>query len=61
MGVDCSGVDSARDRLFVRGAQQGRERHFEVDLAVHGAGRVPEIDDLDLAAAGVKRERPASW
>jgi glutathione reductase (NADPH) len=23
------------------------------DMAVHGAGRVPEIDDLDLAAAGV--------
>lgn len=25
------------------------------DLVVHGAGRVPEIDDLDLAAAGVAR------
>jgi glutathione reductase (NADPH) len=26
-------------------------------MAVHSAGRIPEIDDLDLAAAGVKRER----
>ncbi|MGA7897359.1 MAG: NAD(P)/FAD-dependent oxidoreductase [Nitrososphaeraceae archaeon] len=26
------------------------------DLVVHGAGRVPEIDDLDLGAAGVERE-----
>ena len=27
------------------------------DLVVHGAGRVPEIDDLDLEAAGVERGR----
>jgi hypothetical protein len=25
------------------------------DMAVHGAGRVPEIDDLELEAAGVER------
>jgi len=30
---------------------------FEADLVVHGAGRVPEIDDLDLETAGVKREK----
>ncbi|MGH9862089.1 MAG: dihydrolipoyl dehydrogenase family protein [Candidatus Acidiferrales bacterium] len=28
----------------------------EADLVVHGAGRVPEIDDLNLGAAGVERE-----
>ena len=26
-------------------------------MAVHGAGRVPELDDLDLDRAGVKREK----
>ena len=57
LGVDVLGVDSARDRLVVRGMQGGQERRFETDVAVHGAGRVPEIDDLELAAAGVKRER----
>jgi glutathione reductase (NADPH) len=34
----------------------GQERRFEADIAVHGAGRVPEIDDLDLETAGVARE-----
>jgi len=29
---------------------------FEAELVVHGAGRVPEIDDLNLAAAGVQVE-----
>ncbi|MGH7277539.1 MAG: FAD-dependent oxidoreductase, partial [Candidatus Rokuibacteriota bacterium] len=35
--------------------QRGTERRIETDMAVHSAGRVPEIDDLDLAAAGVER------
>ena len=38
----------------MHGAQ---EYTVEADLVVHAAGRVPEIDDLDLAAAGVAREK----
>src|SRR5437764_477735 len=45
------------DRLVVRATQRGTERRFEVDMAIHSAGRVPEIDDLDLATAGVEREK----
>jgi glutathione reductase (NADPH) len=55
--VEVSAVEATDSGLVVRGLQQGRERSFEADLAVHGAGRVPELDDLDLDAAGVKRER----
>jgi pyruvate/2-oxoglutarate dehydrogenase complex dihydrolipoamide dehydrogenase (E3) component len=33
-----------------------QERHFQADMAVHGAGWVPEIDDLALETAGVARE-----
>ena len=29
----------------------------EADIAVHGAGRIPDIDALDLAAAGVEHSR----
>jgi len=29
----------------------------KADLAVHGAGRIPDLDALDLEAAGVKRSR----
>ncbi len=32
-------------------------RTIEADLAVHGAGRAPEIDELDLEAAGIERNR----
>jgi len=57
LGIDVAGVDATGKGLVVRGAGSGGERRFEADMAVHGAGRVPEIDDLDLEVAGVKRER----
>jgi glutathione reductase (NADPH) len=55
--VDVRGVEAIGDHLLVRGLQRGAERSFETDLAVHGAGRVPEIDDLDLDAGGVKHDK----
>nr|WP_263641855.1 FAD-dependent oxidoreductase [Microbispora cellulosiformans] len=30
---------------------------FEADVVVHAAGRAPEVDDLDLSAAGVEFDR----
>lgn len=44
------------DRFVVTASGNGEEQRFEADMVVHGAGRVPEIDDLDLAAAGVERD-----
>jgi len=55
--TEVRGVDAAAGGLVVRGARRGGEVTFETDLVVHGAGRVPELDALDLDAAGVKRER----
>ncbi len=46
-------VERAGNRLSVRASTQAGDQAFEADLVVHGAGRVPEIDDLDLDAAGV--------
>ena len=34
-----------------------QEQMVEADLAVHAGGRVPEIDDLDLEAAGVAHQK----
>ncbi len=38
----------------VHAVAEGSEREFEADLVVHGAGRVPEIDDMHLAEAGLE-------
>ena len=35
----------------------GKHESYEADLVVHAAGRVPDLDTLDLAAAGVERDK----
>jgi glutathione reductase (NADPH) len=57
LNTDARGLDAAGGGVVVRGLQNGSERRFEADMAVHGAGRVPDIDDLDLDVAGVKRDK----
>jgi glutathione reductase (NADPH) len=57
LNTDVLGIDETAGRFTVRGRQNGVERQFEAELAVHGAGRVPDIDDLDLAVANVAREK----
>jgi len=50
-------VEKINDQLIVRASTKAAEKTFEADLVVHGAGRVPDIDDLDLDKAGVAREK----
>ena len=46
-------IEKSSDGLTVRAAANGKEALFEAALAVHAAGRVPDLEPLDLAAAGV--------
>ena len=57
LNTEVRGLDAAGGGVVVHGLQNGSERRFEADMAVHGAGRVPDIDDLDLDVAGVKRDK----
>ena len=57
LGVEVRAVEHDGGRLVVRGTRSGQEVRFQTDLAVHGAGRAPQLDDLDLETAGVKREK----
>jgi glutathione reductase (NADPH) len=43
--------------LCVTASAPGAELAVEADMVVHAAGRVPDVDDLDLAAGGVERYR----
>jgi glutathione reductase (NADPH) len=52
-----AGVERTPSGLAVVGRSGGSEHRFEADLVIHGAGRMPDLDDLDLAAGGVTRER----
>jgi glutathione reductase (NADPH) len=47
-----------KDRAFVACASTPHgDREFMADLVVHGAGRVADLDDLNLAAAGVEADK----
>jgi len=48
-------IERQGTHLLVHAQTPGQEQTIEADLVVHAAGRVPEIDDLDLETAGIAR------
>lgn len=57
--VEVSAIEKSADKFTVNASTGSGKKAFEADLVVHGAGRVPEIDDLDLAVAGVQLKSSA--
>jgi len=53
LGTEVMGVEKRSGQLVVRASASGQQRTFEADMVVHAAGRVAEIDDMNLDAAGV--------
>jgi glutathione reductase (NADPH) len=49
-------VEKTTDGFLVHAGSSGREQAIAADLVVHAAGRVPDLDALDLAAAGIRLE-----
>jgi len=54
LGTEAEGIEASSGKFIVHASSSGRKQTFKADLVVHSAGRVPEIDDLDLGAAGVE-------
>jgi len=52
---DVEAIERSGDGLRVHASTLDGSRVFDADLVVHAAGRAPEIDDLDLDAAGIER------
>ncbi len=50
-------IERQGDHSLVHARTGAQEQTVEADLVVHAAGRVPEIDDLELEVAGVAREK----
>lgn len=50
-------VEKVSDHFLVHASSPERKETFEADLVVHGAGRVPEIKDLNLEKAGVQYDK----
>jgi glutathione reductase (NADPH) len=57
LSTEVRGVERSGHGFTVRTGRDGQEQRVEADLVVHGAGRIPELDGLDLEAADVKRDK----
>jgi glutathione reductase (NADPH) len=57
LGTEVVGVERGSGQLIVRASASGQQRTFEAEMVAHAAGRVPEIDDLNLDGAGVERSK----
>jgi glutathione reductase (NADPH) len=53
LGTEVISINQGPTGFSVRARSETGDREFTTDLAVHGAGRVPEIDDMHLAEAGI--------
>lgn len=54
LGATVTRISQTGNVFTVHAAVNDETLQIEADMVVHGAGRVPEIDDLNLDAAGVK-------
>jgi glutathione reductase (NADPH) len=57
LGTEAIGIEKRAAKLTVRASASGERRTFQTEMVVHAAGRVPEINDLNLDAAGIEWER----
>lgn len=48
-------VERDGDHFIVTASTKDSRETFEAEMAVHGAGRVPDIDDMDLEMADIER------
>lgn len=57
LGAPVESIERHGSIFMVRTSVDGAPRTYEADLVVHGAGRVPDVDNLALERASVQRER----
>src|ERR1700738_4354198 len=57
LGTEAIGIEKSSAQLIVRALASGETGTFQTEMVVHAAGRVPEIKDLNLDAAGIEWEK----
>lgn len=55
LDTEVKSVEKDGDEFKVTASSRDSRTVIEADMVVHGAGRVPDIDDMDLEAANIER------
>lgn len=58
-GIEVTEITEARGKLTVHYTSEGTQKHVEADRVVNGAGRIANVDTLDLEAGNVAHDRLA--
>ena len=56
VNIEVTAIEESANKFTAKASTGSGQEEFEADLVVHGAGRVAEIDDLNLVGAGVQAE-----
>jgi glutathione reductase (NADPH) len=57
LNTEVKSISKDKGQFAAKTSSDNSEQTWETDLVVHGAGRVPDIDDLGCEEAGIKRGR----
>src|SRR6202521_4050938 len=57
VGTEAIGIEKSSAQFIVRALASGETSTFPTEMVVHAAGRVPEINDLNLDAVGIAWEK----
>ena len=57
LGTEAIGIEKNSAEFIVRASHGGETVSFQADMVVHAAGRVPEINDLNLDFAGIEWDK----
>jgi glutathione reductase (NADPH) len=57
LGTEAIGIEKSSNHLTVRALARGETDTFPAEMVVHAAGRVPEINDMNLGTAGIEWEK----
>lgn len=57
LNTEVKSISKDEDQFSVKTSSDNSEQGLETDLVVHGAGRVPDIDDMGCEEAGIERGR----
>jgi glutathione reductase (NADPH) len=55
LDTEVTAIDKTDGGLVVHARSGEQDRQLEADIVIHAAGRIPEVDDLGLDAAGIER------
>ncbi|OJF92215.1 NAD(P)/FAD-dependent oxidoreductase [Alkalibacterium sp. 20] len=57
LNTEAKSIEKKGSSYIVNGVNNGQQIHWEGDLVLHGAGRIPDLEDMQLEKGNVEREK----